>query len=301
MLHSRQIQTTPIRLQFSFVTLWGPTVYNAKENLRKKIHLLRKLCKIQVAKFQFAFNFPLLIWVTYDSYNHRVTWRRSCFRHVVWLGSLLWNIEEGCKLQLTFTDKMTLFLAHTLFPKLLYLRNCLLFLEHTIKCTSFLTLLPQWREIMQKHFEFNAAIWSSEIASRFTFFNLKSCKWQMTIYGKATEEDNGNVCNKYVCYKPDALWPYWRSVGTFAIHDITCSYLLQNLGKRIKFCRNTCERCEWNVCEYSPALQWCCIERISRTGAVHFEQQVLGNKKSRVQITLRNRDNTFIRKFIAAV
>ena len=123
MLHSRQIQTTPIRLQFSFVTLWGPTVYNAKENLRKKIHLLRKLCKIQVAKFQFAFNFPLLIWVTYDSYNHRVTWRRSCFRHVVWLGSLLWNIEEGCKLQLTFTDKMTLFLAHTLFPKLLYLQE----------------------------------------------------------------------------------------------------------------------------------------------------------------------------------
>ena len=43
--------------------------------------------------------------------------------------------EEGCKLQLTVTDKMKLFLAHTfkLFLELL---------EHTISWTSFLTLLP---------------------------------------------------------------------------------------------------------------------------------------------------------------
>ena len=40
----------------------------------------------------------------------------------------------------------------------------------------------------------------------------------MTIYDTVTEEDDRNVCNKYVCYKPDTLWPYWRSVDTFAIH-----------------------------------------------------------------------------------
>ena len=70
----------------------------------------------------------------------------------------------------------------------------------------------------------------------------------MTIYDKATEEDDRNVCNKYVCYKPDALWPYWRPVGKFAIHVAMCC-------KIYKFCRNVCERCERNVGEYSQALQ----------------------------------------------
>ena len=73
---------------------------------------------------------------------------------------------------------------------------------------------------MQKHLEFTVTIWSSEIAPRVTFFNLKSCKRKMTVYD--TEEDDRNDCNKYVCYKSDALWPYWRSVGTFAIHVAIC-------------------------------------------------------------------------------
>ena len=34
---------------------------------------------------------------------------------------------------------------------------------------------------MQKHLEFTATIWSSEIAPRLTFFNLRSSKRQMTI------------------------------------------------------------------------------------------------------------------------
>ena len=45
---------------------------------------------------------------------------------------------------------------------------------------------------MQKHLEFTATIWSSEIPLRLTFFNLKSCKRQMAIYDKATEEDDRN-------------------------------------------------------------------------------------------------------------
>ena len=40
------------------------------------------------------------------------------------------------------------------------------------------------------HLEFTATICSSEIAPRLTFFNLKSSKRTMTIYDKATEEDN---------------------------------------------------------------------------------------------------------------
>ena len=56
---------------------------------------------------------------------------------------------------------------------------------------------------MQKHLEFTATIWSSEIAPRLTFFNLRSSKRQMTrtIYDKAAEEDDRIVCKKYVCYK----------------------------------------------------------------------------------------------------
>ena len=59
---------------------------------------------------------------------------------------------------------------------------------------------------MQKQLEFTATIWFCEIASRLTFFNLRSSKRQMPMYSKATEEDDRNVYNKNVCYKPDALW-----------------------------------------------------------------------------------------------
>ena len=54
------------------------------------------------------------------------------------------------------------------------------------------------------------------IRFKIDIFQLKSSKRQMTIYNKATEEDYRNVYNKYVCHKPDALWWYWRSIGTFA-------------------------------------------------------------------------------------
>ena len=64
----------------------------------------------------------------------------------------------------------------------------------------------------------------------------------MTIYDNATEEDDRNVCNTYVCYKPDALWPYWRSIGMFAIHVA--------IAKKNKLCQNTWERCEQNVYKY---------------------------------------------------
>ena len=149
--------------------------------MRKKLHLLGKLCKIRVTKFQFAFNFPSLMWVPYDVYNHGVARRRSWFRQAVLWGRLLWNIEEGCKSQLIFADKVTLFLAHNSFRSCSTFRNCLLFPERTqrtMKWTIFLTLLPKWREIGQMHLEFTATSWSSEIAQRLTFFNLKSCKRQ---------------------------------------------------------------------------------------------------------------------------
>ena len=69
----------------------------------------------------------------------------------------------------------------------------------------------------------------------------------------------------------------WRSVAILALrrHGCdTCSYLLPNLRKRIKFCRKACERCERNVCKYSRTLQWCWMRQMSRTGAVHCEQRV---------------------------
>ena len=44
----------------------------------------------------------------------------------------------------------------------------------------------------------------------------------MTIFYKATEEEDRNVYNKYICYKLDALWLYWHSIGTFAIHVAIC-------------------------------------------------------------------------------
>ena len=49
---------------------------------------------------------------------------------------------------------------------------------------------------MQKHLEFTATVWSSEIAQRLTFFNLRSSKRHMTMYDKATEMDDRSVCNK---------------------------------------------------------------------------------------------------------
>ena len=85
---------------------------------------------------------------------------------------------------------------------------------------------------MQKHLEFTVTIWSSEIAPRVTFFNLKSCKRKMTVYD--TEEDDRNDCNKYVCYKSDALWPYWRSVGTFAIHVAICCNICEKESNSVE-------------------------------------------------------------------
>ena len=53
------IQTTPIRLQFSFVTRYAPYSVQREGNFaKKKIHLFGKL---RVAKFQFALNFSLLM------------------------------------------------------------------------------------------------------------------------------------------------------------------------------------------------------------------------------------------------
>ena len=57
---------------------------------------------------------------------------------------------------------------------------------------------------------------------------------QKTICDKATEEDDRNVCNKYVCYKPDALWPYWRSVGMFAIHVAICSTICEKESNSVE-------------------------------------------------------------------
>ena len=47
----------------------------------------------------------------------------------------------------------------------------------------------------------------------------------MKIYDKAslaTEEDDRNLYNKYVCHKPDALFQYWLSVGAFAMQAASC-------------------------------------------------------------------------------
>ena len=111
----------PFAFNFPSSPVTRPTVYNAKViSQKKKIHLFGKF---RVAKFQFALNFSSLMWVTYDGYNHGFARRRSWFRQAVWWGSLLWNIEEGCKSPLILTDKMTLFPAHTLFPELLYFQD----------------------------------------------------------------------------------------------------------------------------------------------------------------------------------
>ena len=59
--------------------------------------------------------------------------------------------------------------------------------------------------------KFTATIRFCEIAPRLTFFNLRSSTRQMTMYEKAIEDDDRNVYNKYVYYKPDAMWsPYAR-------------------------------------------------------------------------------------------
>ena len=290
------------QLQFAFnfpsSPVTRPTVYNAKEISRKKFHLFGKLCKIRLAKFQFSFNFPSLMWVTYDGYNHGVAWRRSWFRRVVWWGSLPWNIGEGCKSPLIFTDKMTLFLAHTLFPELLYLQELPFVPGAQNKMYKFLDIVALMKGNRAKHLEFTASIWSSEIAQRLTFFNLKSCtsKWQfVTRQLKRTTETFAII----------RLLQTWRSVAILAFRRHvcdTCSYLLQNLRKRIEFCRNACVRC-------SPALQWCWMRQISRTGAAQnwCSDKYLETREveiflfRRVQIVPRNRDNTFIRKFIASV
>ena len=119
---------------------------------------------------------------------------------------------------------MTLFLAHTWFPELFYLQELPFVPGVHNNMHKFLHIVDLMKGNRAKALGIYcpATIWFSVIALRLTFFNLKSCKRQITIYDKATEEEDRNNCNKYVCYKPDALWPYWRSVGTFAMHVAMC-------------------------------------------------------------------------------
>ena len=91
---------------------------------------------------------------------------------------------------------------------------------------------------MQKHLDFTVTIWSSEIAPRLTFFNLKSSQKQMTIYDKATKEDDQKVYNNIVCCKHDALWPYSRSLGTFAIHAAICRKICEQESNSVEWRAN---------------------------------------------------------------
>ena len=54
-----------------------------------------------------------------------------------------------------------------------------------------------------------------------------------TIYDKAAEEDDRIVCKKCV-FKPDGRWPYWRSVGTVAIHVAICCQICENESNSVE-------------------------------------------------------------------
>ena len=63
--YNRQIQTTQVCIQFSFVCRYRPFSVQCKVKLvnfeEKKFLLFGKRIKIRDAKFQFAFNVPFLI------------------------------------------------------------------------------------------------------------------------------------------------------------------------------------------------------------------------------------------------
>ena len=56
--NNRQIQTTPIHLEFSFVSRYAPTVYNAKEICDKNFIFLENFAKFKLRNSNLPSTFP---------------------------------------------------------------------------------------------------------------------------------------------------------------------------------------------------------------------------------------------------